>query len=144
MIMNKNLLLYTFAFFLTITSSIIFGGTVSADGQMKIVEKSKEISAEEVYKIKVSGDSFEKEYEVTKEFYDNYKVGDIYPSTEINSEKDTSKVTYEDEFEDKKETKDSNEEEHESYDNQIVILVAGGIAILIATITFILSLQMGR
>lgn len=47
MIMNKNLLLYTFVFFLTITSSIIFGGTVSADGQMKIVEKSKEISAEE-------------------------------------------------------------------------------------------------
>lgn len=71
--------------------------TASAESNMEIIEKSTAVNEQSIYKIKVSDGEKEINYEVTKEVYDSYQVGDNYSASSITSsnelEEKTSKET---------------------------------------------------
>lgn len=71
--------------------------TASAESNMEIIEKSTAVNEQSVYKIKVSDGEKEIDYEVTKEVYESYQVGDNYSVSSVTSsnelEEKTSKET---------------------------------------------------
>lgn len=85
--LKRNSVLYLA--FLSLFSLLLLKNSenVLAENDMQIVEKS---DTKDIYKIKVSDGNKEVEYEVAKEIYENYHVGDNYSNSISDSDKNAS------------------------------------------------------